>query len=126
MLARRDDLVILLRASRELPPDTDRYLAERFLDHVDRRASLPSPQASSLPWLRDPNKVAAALLAIALALTVAAPLSVHAILGRDRDMPPAWFMCSTHAGSVAPQGSWRRIDPDARGAEGYWRRENCP
>jgi hypothetical protein len=68
-LERRDlheELVAVIAAGRELPPEHDRALADIFLDHAQYRAS-PQPAPSSLlAVLQDWRVVAGALL---LALT---------------------------------------------------------
>jgi hypothetical protein len=62
-----DELVALIAAGRELPPEHDQALADIFLDHAQYRATSAQPAPSSLlTALQDWRVVAGALL---LALT---------------------------------------------------------
>ncbi len=65
----RDELIAILGATRELPADTDRYLAETFLDRVDARAVRRSRRSHSrVRRSRNPRRTAATLLVGGLAL----------------------------------------------------------
>lgn len=74
----RTELEAMLAAGRELSPDTDRYLAERFLDRLSttttqtKRRRRPSDRKP-----RGPHRTAAALLVAALALAIGTPISLH-------------------------------------------------
>jgi hypothetical protein len=61
-----EELVALIAAGRELPPEHDRALADIFLDHAQYRATQQPAQSSLLAVLQDWRVVAGALL---LALT---------------------------------------------------------
>lgn len=61
-----DELVALIAAGRELPPEHDRALADIFLDHAQYRSTPPAVRSSLLTALQDWRVVAGALL---LALT---------------------------------------------------------
>jgi hypothetical protein len=61
-----DELVALIAAGRELPPEHDRALADIFLDHAQYRATAQPAPSSLLTALQDWRVVAGALL---LALT---------------------------------------------------------
>jgi hypothetical protein len=74
----RTELEAMLAAGRELSPDTDRYLAERFLDRLSatatqrkRRRRPPDRKP------RGPRRTATALLVAALALAIGTPISLH-------------------------------------------------
>lgn len=57
-----DELVALIAAGRELPPEHDRALADIFLSHAQFRSAPPPPQSSLLKALQDWRVVAGALL----------------------------------------------------------------
>ena len=61
-----DELVALIAAGRELPPEHDRALADIFLDHAQYRSAQQPARSSVLAALQDWRVVAGALL---LALT---------------------------------------------------------
>jgi hypothetical protein len=57
-----DELVALIAAGRELPPEHDRALADIFLDHAQYRATAQPAPSSLLTALQDWRVVAGALL----------------------------------------------------------------
>lgn len=57
-----DELVALIAAGRELPPEHDRALADIFLDHAQYRAPAQPAPPSLLTALQDWRVVAGALL----------------------------------------------------------------
>ncbi len=70
----RTDLEAMLAAGRELSADTDRYLAEQFLDRHGARRALQAHLPVSVRRL--PRRVAGLVLGLILAISV--PLAIHA------------------------------------------------
>ncbi len=82
----RDELTAILGASRELTPDTDRYLAEGFLDRLDSRKLQTNRRGrSSNRRSRHPRRRLAALLIAGSALVIGTPLALH---GRSNAQGP--------------------------------------
>lgn len=70
----RNELEILLGAARNLTPDTDAYLAERFVALLDRGRTAKAAWKRSVFRLR--GRLAAVLIALAL-LATGGPLALH-------------------------------------------------
>jgi hypothetical protein len=82
----RDELIVMLQAARELTPDTDRWLAERFLDRLDRRTHPAARPRRSRP--RASRRRLAAWLLAGLALAIGTPLSFRASQEAARQVAP--------------------------------------
>jgi len=73
-----DELTAILAASRELTPATDRYLAEQFVERLDKRVIGTNRKRRSAPRRsRSPRQMLAALVIGGVALVVGTPLALH-------------------------------------------------
>lgn len=69
----RAELEVLLGAVRSLSPDTDHYLAETFVSHLEEQ---PTQRVRLAGLIRNiPRRLTVLVLAVALA--IGAPLAIH-------------------------------------------------
>lgn len=110
-----DELTAILGASRELTPDTDRFLAERFVDQLDNRTLEPGLRGRSISRrARTPRRQLTALLVTALALAIGTPISLQAIRTHDQrySAPCSWQPQTLVFNSRRAQATWwRGLDP---------------
>lgn len=74
----RDELMAVLGAARELPPDTDAHLAEVFADQIYGNAQARPPRRRPFPGaMRRSRRALAALVIAASTMVVGLPVSLH-------------------------------------------------
>lgn len=92
----------MLAAGRELSQDTDRYLAERFLDRLGTK-TVQTTRRRRRPTRKPhrPGRTATALLVAGLALAIGTPISLHANQNnapiREAMVAARPYSCSWHA-----------------------------
>jgi hypothetical protein len=107
-----DELTAILGASRELTPDTDRFLAERFVDQLDNRTLETSRRRRSISRrARTPRRQITALLVTALALAIGAPISLQAIRTHEQSysVPCSWQPQTLLFDSRSAEATWQRV-----------------
>jgi hypothetical protein len=106
-----DELTAILGASRELTPDTDRFLAERFVDRLDSRALGTSRRRRSISRrARTPRRQLAALLVAGLALAIGTPISLQSIRTQEQpySIACAWQPQTLVFDSRSTEATWQR------------------
>jgi hypothetical protein len=110
-----DELTAILGASRELTPDTDRFLAERFVDRLDNRMLGTSRRRRSMSRrARTPRRQLAALLITGLALAIGAPISLQAVRTQAQpySIACAWQPQTLVFDARSTEATWQRgLDP---------------
>lgn len=110
-----DELTAILGASRELTPETDRFLAERFVDRLDNGVLETNRRRRSMSRrARTPRRQLTALLLTGLALAIGTPISLQAI--RTHQQPY----------SIACAWQPQTLVFDARSAEASWQHGHNP
>lgn len=104
-----DELTAVLGASRELTPETDRFLAERFIDQLDTRSPGTGRRRRSVRRrARTPRRQLVALLITGLLLGIGTPVSLQAIRTHEQ---PYSIACAWQAQTLVF---------DSRSAEAAW------
>ena len=107
----RQEVEVLLGAARELPPDVDPYLAERFLSQLEQRRIVPRPHR--LPAVRIRRRATALLLALAvLALGGSVTILQHTKPSATGCLPS---IVKDYPSKQAAQNDRRQLE-----AAGYW------
>jgi ferric-dicitrate binding protein FerR (iron transport regulator) len=105
-----DELTAILGASRELTPDTDRFLAERFVDQLDSRALGTSRRRRSISRrARTPRRQLAAVLVAGVALAIGIPFSLQSIRTQEQPYSTAcsWQSQTLVFDSRSTEGTWQ-------------------
>lgn len=89
----RDELLAMMRARRELSPEDEQYLADAFLDRLDREVDLrveaKAPRLGSGPSFSKTSKAVERLFLLAVAIPPALLLS---LLAQYAIVPPHGFV----------------------------------